>query len=335
MDTNRHTILLPHDGSDFDHWRQVVRALWAQQIPPQAMDWLTEAHQQHSPDLFASTPAITSAADIAQWPAWQPPPCALTVSRSWLQQAEQALLNAAPERFAVLYRLLWRMQTTAGLRHDVLDADYVQMQHWIHAVRREVHKMHAFVRFRPVALPSAAHDGDGPLHVAWFEPTHHITQAAAPFFVRRFANMRWAILTPQCSLRWWPQAPSIASLAQHGITANHALQPLPGRAGVLSWGPGAQASDAPAPDAGEGLWLTYYAHTFNPARLKVATMRREMPRKYWHNLPEAQLITPLVQAAHARSGAMLANAATTPQRKLPRARPRAATVHPASDALSR
>src|SRR5690606_25912983 len=146
----------------------------------------------------------------------------------------------------------------------------------------------------------------------------HIVQAAAPFFVQRFANMRWAILTPQCSLRWWPQAPDAAALVSQGVDPDFALQPLRGRSGVLSWGPGAQASDAPAADAGEGLWLTYYAHIFNPARLKIAAMRKEMPRRYWHNLPEAQLISPLIQAAQARSAAMLANVPTATARRLPR-----------------
>lgn len=74
----------------------------------------------------------------------------------------------------------------------------------------------------------------------------------------------------------------------------------------------------PPADAGEALWLTYYAHIFNPARLKVAAMRKEMPRRYWHNLPEAQLIAPLIQAAQRRSAAMLSNAPSTPQRRLPR-----------------
>ena len=215
------------------------------------------------------------------------------------------------------------MQNDATVRHDPLDADRVQMQHWVKAVRREVHKMHAFVRFRPVALADDARDGSGPLHVAWFEPTHHIVQASAPFFVKRFANMRWAILTPQCCLRWWPQAPSVQALEALGVDPNKAQQPLAGRPGVLSWSAGAQASDAPAADAGEALWLTYYAHIFNPARLKVKAMQKEMPRRYWHNLPEAQLISPLIQTAQARSGAMLDSAPSTPQRKLPRSqRPR-------------
>ncbi len=202
------------------------------------------------------------------------------------------------------------------MRNDPLDADQVQMQHWVKAVRREVHKMHAFVRFRPMALADDPIDGSGPLYVAWFEPTHHIVQAAAPFFVQRFANMRWAILTPQCSLRWWPQAPDASALSHQGVDPEFALQPFRSRSGVLSWGPGAQASDAPGADAGESLWLTYYAHIFNPARLKIAAMRKEMPRRYWHNLPEAQLISPLIQAAQARSAAMLANVPTARARKL-------------------
>lgn len=307
------TIVLPDHGSDFPHWRSMARWLWAQRIAPEYVLWLTEASQQHSPDLFAPAPQVTHLADL---PA--APPVQVTVPRDWATLAEHALLNSSPERFGVLYRHFWRMQHNAALRHDPLDADRVQLQLWAKAVRREVHKMHAFVRFRPVELADDPLDGSGPLHVAWFEPEHHIEQAAAPFFVQRFANMRWAILTPRCSLRWWPQAPDLAALAPYGIDPAHAQQPLAGRAGVLSWGPGAQAADAPAPDAGEALWLTYYAHIFNPARLKTAAMRKEMPRKYWHNLPEAQLITPLTQAAQARSAAMLASAPTVPARKIPR-----------------
>ena len=51
------------------------------------------------------------------------------------------------------------------------------------AVRRDKHKMHAFVRFREVGRERNAH------YVAWFEPEHHIVEAAAPFFARRFADM--------------------------------------------------------------------------------------------------------------------------------------------------
>jgi hypothetical protein len=110
---------------------------------------------------------------------------------------------------------------------------------------------------------------------------HHIVAATAPFFARRFAQMRWAILTPERSVRWDGKR--------------------------LAFGPGARREDAPGADAGEQLWLTYYEHIFNPARLKLAMMQKEMPRRYWKNLPEAALIQPLAarrpaQRADGRAG---------------------------------
>jgi len=90
----------------------------------------------------------------------------------------------------------------------------------------------------------------------------------------------------------------------------------------LHTGPGAQRSDAPPPDAGEALWLTYYRHIFNPARLKLAMMKKEMPTRYWHNLPEAALITELAQTAHERSAKMVEAEATVPRRRIAAPPPR-------------
>ena len=64
------------------------------------------------------------------------------------------------------------------------------------AVRRDEHKMHAFVRFREIGRERDAH------YVAWFEPEHHIVELAAPFFARRFADMPWSILTPDLCAHW-------------------------------------------------------------------------------------------------------------------------------------
>ena len=64
---------------------------------------------------------------------------------------------------------------------------------------------------------------------------------------------------------------------------------------------GVSRADAPTEDALETLWRTYYASTFNPARLRTNAMRAEMPKRYWKNLPEADLIAPLVHDAPART----------------------------------
>ena len=52
---------------------------------------------------------------------------------------------------------------------------------------------------------------------------------------------------------------------------------------------------APAEDATEDFWLTYYRSIFNPLRLKLRAMKQEMPVRYWQTLPEAVLIKDLIR----------------------------------------
>jgi len=232
------------------------------------------------PDAFPA--AGDAASDAAAAPT-------VRVPAAFVALCESVVLHRDPQRFALLYRLLWRLVHEPALRHDPLDPDLQRARGMEKAVRREQHKMTAFVRFRPIERGP----GEAPLHVAWFEPEHHVVEATAPFFARRFATLHWAILTPERSVRWDGER--------------------------LHLGPGARREDAPAPDAGEALWLSYYAHIFNPSRLKRRAMEREMPRRYWPNLPEARLIEPLTAEAARRSAAMLARGASMPARKLPKA----------------
>ena len=162
------------------------------------------------------------------------------------------------------------------------DPDVALVSAMAKAVRRDEHKMHAFVRFREVGREQHAH------YVAWFEPEHHIVELAAPFFARRFADMPWSILTPDLCAHW----------------DGHAV----------SFTPGVAKSEAPTEDRLEEVWRSYYTSIFNPARLKVQAMRNEMPKKYWRNLPEASLIKPLIASAVRNTEAMIANAATEPHK---------------------
>src|SRR5690606_1042557 len=175
------------------------------------------------------------------------------------------------------YRLLWRIQAHPRALEDMTDRDVERVYELARQVRRDIHKMRAFVRFRLVDTGDEPEAGEH--YVAWFEPEHHILRFNAGFFVRRFTTMRWSILTPEDSLHWDGQ--------------------------VLAEGPPALRPDAPEEDGAEDLWRTYYASTFNPARLKIGAMLKEMPRKYWHNMPETALIPALVAGARARESTMV------------------------------
>ncbi len=249
------------DGpADFAGWRKAARALATKGVPPSDIVWRTDAG---TPDLF-ETPLIAAETQCG----------ALAVPRSFIALAEQAALHRDDDRFVLLYRLLWRFRTERRLMELASDPDVARLGLLARAVRRDIHKMHAFVRFRAVTHGEEEH------YAAWYEPDNHIVEAAAPFFMRRFATMRWTILTPERSADW---------------DRSH-----------LVFGPGASIHDAPADDMMEELWCEYYASIFNPARLNPEQMRGEMPKRFWKNLPEAQLIRPLMADAVARAQDMVA-----------------------------
>lgn len=277
------------DPVDLDAFRRHARQLLAHGVPPDHVEWSDGPGGEAAGDLF------DEGQDAVPVPPVPPMQGAArqSVPAAFLALCADVILHRDAQRLALLYRLLWRLAHEPALRHDPLDADMMQAQQMAKAVHRDIHKMRAFVRFTRVAGVEDADSGQGgeggERHVAWFEPAHRIVEANAPFFARRFAQMRWAILTPERCVEW------------------------DGRA--LSFRAGADRREKPPPDAGEQLWLTYYEHIFNPARLKLAMMRREMPLRYWHNLPEAALIQPLAEAAGARSQSMI-DAPATPARRI-------------------
>jgi DNA polymerase len=143
------------------------------------------------------------------------------------------------------------------------------------SVRRDAHKMKAFVRFRTVT----GREGEGDHYVAWHRPDHLIVPLVATFFRDRFGVMRWTILTPDASVAW--------------------------DGSDLTFGPGVPQREAPQPDDLEAMWKTYYASVFNPARIKLSAMRAEMPKKHWPTLPETEIIDDLLRDAPRRVEEMM------------------------------
>jgi DNA polymerase len=157
-----------------------------------------------------------------------------------------------------------------------IDNDVAEFRRLEHQVQRDLHKMHAFVRFRRVATES------GDQFIAWYEPAHRVLRLAAAFFAERFAVMQWTILTPDESVRWDPIEKE------------------------LTFGLGVPRECAPQQDNFEELWRTYYSSIFNPARTNLKAMRSEMPVRYWKNLPELQTLHGLLTEADSRVDTMLA-----------------------------
>jgi DNA polymerase len=223
------------------------------------------------------------------------------VPRAFAELAADAACHRAPERFALLYEALWRLKHGEPTLMEVASDPLVaRLKALAGEVRREVHKMHAFVRFE------RRQDEGGEIFVAWFEPEHFVLKQALPFFVERFPSMRWLILTPQGAALW--------------------------TGAELVMGPPAQKPAGVGEDPLNELWRTYYRAIFNPARLNAAQMRSQMAKRYWKNLPEAEAIPALVAGARTRVERMVeAGPGAEPRfaaRVMPHVTPRAA---PADD----
>src|SRR3954453_9540157 len=144
------SIVLAHEG-DWEGWRNAARALAIEGIKPEDVVWSVGAPD----DLFAE-------GEREQLPAVSG---TFTVSRTLVGLAETAIQLRDPERFALLYRLIWRAHGgEKRLLEMATDPEMQRVQRLAQAVRRDTHKMRAFVRFREVQ------DGGGVRYVSWFEP---------------------------------------------------------------------------------------------------------------------------------------------------------------------
>ena len=249
-----YAVALPERG-DLAEWRDAARGRCRSGIPPELVDWTGGR------GLFAAAPLPDAPGRISAGAAGLP-----RAGRSGDLPRRPRPVCAALSRSGgspAGGRPRCPMPIDAGRR----------LRPVAKSVRRDFHKMHAFVRFREMpaegrrrALRRLVRTG----------PPHR--GAGRPSFARRFADMDWMIVTPRLT------APS-----------RTALELRPGRRAARP----ARATPT------EALWLTYFANIFNPARVKVEAMRAEMPKKYWKNLPETALIP---DAAGARPGSRMREA---------------------------
>jgi DNA polymerase len=252
----------------FAAWQKMARSALHRELSPDAVVWEELGRDEPALDLFEEDETLPGSAAPARF----------RVPKKFFELARLISLHRDERRWAVLYRLLWRItHGESKLLEIVIDPDVSLALDWHKSVRHDIHKMRAFVRFREVARDGAN------WFVAWFEPKHHIVEHNAAFFVDRFAAMSWSILTPERCAHW------------------------DGR--ELSFTDGVDKAKAPTGDEVETLWLTYYGNIFNPARVKVHAMQAEMPKRYWRNLPETALIPTLLQEAPGRVEEMMKNSA--------------------------
>jgi probable DNA metabolism protein len=237
-------------ANGFEDWRAAARELVIEGVDPSSILWSNEIQGS----LFEGSEAAGSGDS------------SLNVPREFVSMAETVACFDSAGRWGLLYRLLFRLvHENRDLLKIESDVDVVTANRMAKAVKRDIHKFHAFVRFRLVECETEE------IYVAWHEPHHFTVERSVPFFARRFGSMKFSIFTPKGCAHWDLKS--------------------------LSFSEPADRSMVPNPDEMEDFWLLYYRSIFNPFRLKVSAMKKEFPVRHWPTLPEAVLIPELIRSA--------------------------------------
>lgn len=249
-------------------WRNLARSYLIQKILPHEISWQNGLTFQQS-SLLAFT-------DKKEPDFSQQHQTNFQVTQEFLSLAEKLSYANDPQKWALMYRLLFRLQfENKNLLKISVDDDVRQAELISRSVSRDIHKMHAFVRFKKQVINNEE------VYMAWHKPEHYIVKPATPFFARRFGDKKWSIFTPDESAHW--------DLKK------------------LTFGLGLDQNQFQIKDDWDDIWTTYYKSTFNPARIKVKMMKAEMSPKYWSSMPETQVISELIRKAPYRLQMMAEN----------------------------
>ena len=188
-----------------------------------------------------------------------------------VERLYHAFLGEVPDGEQLLFRLIERiLEEQAGVMEDLRFPPALAVERLVGRVRREVHRMHAFVRFE---------QRQEERYVAYVRPDHNVLPLLGEHFAARYPAMHWAIVDAgrNYALRHVPTA------------ARASEEP------VLRFVPAALVQElevAPEEAIMQTLWRTYFRAVTIPERRNLELQRRHVPRRYWPYLIEKCVPTP-------------------------------------------
>ena len=158
--------VLAHD-TDWAGWRRATRAFVLAGVAPADLTWSVGGDGGDGPPDAGG---------------------AFTLSRMLVALAAQAFQAREPERFGLLYTLVWRAHRGELDLGDAGDLDLRLARRWALAVRADAHRMRTLIRY--ARLDHDAH------FIGWYEPDHFVLEANARLQARREPDSRFTIVTP-------------------------------------------------------------------------------------------------------------------------------------------
>ncbi|QQC67116.1 UdgX family uracil-DNA binding protein [Paraburkholderia ginsengisoli] len=286
----------------FAAWRRAARALLRQGIEPGLVEWVEVERDEAEDravvaerdarlkDVVGSAGAVASAGSAASTATGasnhpsSTAPSTPAIPRELLGQLQTAACYRAADRWALLYRILWRW--THGER-DVIelhDPDGAQLNQRVQSIEHETADLLDFTLFRrrdpSIGLPE---------FVGWYEPRHDLLERAAEKFAKPMGDSTWMLATPHGAAFWNGMLLRIDQTAakQTAAQREQATPALP---------PDAMTGEAITSEPTEALWLAYYASVFN-------ARPTPMPLRYWRTPPAGPPLPAQLARERSRAGA--------------------------------
>jgi probable DNA metabolism protein len=154
--------------TDWTGWRGAARAFVLAGVEPNDLIWTVGSSTELTPPIEGS----------------------FTLPRNLVALAAQAFQAREPERFGLLYTLVWRAHHDGLALSDEHDLDLRIARRLALAVRADAHRMRTLLRFLPIPFQTR------PDFLGWYEPEHFVTEANARLLARRDPAHGFTIVTP-------------------------------------------------------------------------------------------------------------------------------------------
>src|SRR6202047_3480607 len=108
--------------TDFDGWRKAARTLVLNEVKPFVVNWTVRGNE---PERLE--PPADQALQTPQGGLQNSLQGSFNVSAKFAAWAQSAILHCDPMRFAILYRLVWRLRSHHDLLNAATDPDVAQI----------------------------------------------------------------------------------------------------------------------------------------------------------------------------------------------------------------
>jgi probable DNA metabolism protein len=199
------------------------------------------------------------------------------LSQIAMNQLLYTWLSELPESDLIIFRYICKVfSSTGSIETDFGDPNVLAVHDIAKKVNKEKHHIQQFVRFNTIQNPTSHNDVNDKIYFAVIEPIYNALPLTLRFFKDRYADQKWAIYDEK---RQYGYYYDLEKLTQIALNANDKL--------IVN---NQINQDYLTDDEKhfQTMWYRYCKALTIKERINPKLQRQQMPKRFWHHLPEMQ-----------------------------------------------